>query len=188
MTAGRHVWAAGVALAMGVGVLGGAPKPQSLWLDVPFVKQAPEGCGAACIAMVIQYWAKATHTLPGDDANAATIQKLLYDPRAGGIKARDMERYFRQNGFDTFAFHGEWRDLERHLSQGRPLIVCLREGGAFAHSLHYVVLVGLDDEQNAVLVNDPAGRKLMKLDRAGFQKKWSAMNDWTLLALPRQDR
>ena len=27
-----------------------------VWLDVPFVKQEKDGCGAASIAMVMQYW------------------------------------------------------------------------------------------------------------------------------------
>jgi ABC-type bacteriocin/lantibiotic exporter with double-glycine peptidase domain len=173
---------------MSVCALAGAPRPQNLWLDVPYVRQAPEGCGAACIAMVMRYWARAAQALAGPDADPATIQKLLYDPRAGGIKAPDMERYFLQNGFRAFAFRGRWEDLREHLAQGRPLIVCLREGGALSHSLHYVVVVGLDDEQNVVLVNDPAGRKLMKLDFSNFQRKWSATNGWTLLALPRQGR
>ena len=28
----------------------------NLWLDVPFVPQQKDGCGAASIAMVMQYW------------------------------------------------------------------------------------------------------------------------------------
>ncbi len=183
-----RVWAVSMAVGLGVAALAATPGPQSLWLDVPYVRQAPEGCGAACIAMVMRYWARAAHSAPGPQADAAAIQKLLGDRRAGGIRARDMERYFRQNGFRVFAFRGRWEDLRRHLAQGRPLIVCLREGGALAHSLHYVVVVGVDSGQNVVLVNDPAGRKLMKLDRSNFQNKWSAMNDWTLLAVPEQGR
>src|ERR1043165_5812507 len=29
-----------------------------VWLDVPFIKQEKDGCGAASIAMVMQYWLK----------------------------------------------------------------------------------------------------------------------------------
>jgi ABC-type bacteriocin/lantibiotic exporter with double-glycine peptidase domain len=65
-------------------------------------------------------------------------------------------------------------------AHGRPLIVCLREGS----ELHYVVVAGLDPARNRVWVDDPAGRKLATLDRATFEKKWSAEDDWTLLALP----
>jgi hypothetical protein len=34
------------------------------------------------------------------------------------------------------------------------------------------------------LLNDPAQRKLLKHDRSGFEKQWSATGKWTLLALP----
>ena len=37
-----------------------------VWLDVPFVKQEKDGCGAASIAMVMQYW----QAQQGQPANA----------------------------------------------------------------------------------------------------------------------
>ena len=49
------------------------------------------------------------------------------------------------------------------------------------------MLAGFDSGQGWVLVNDPAQRKLLKLDRAAFEKGWKAAQNWTLLALPRQD-
>ena len=43
-------------LLLGVcGALFAADLP-GVWLDVPFVKQEKDGCGAASIAMVMQYW------------------------------------------------------------------------------------------------------------------------------------
>jgi ABC-type bacteriocin/lantibiotic exporter with double-glycine peptidase domain len=180
-------WAAALLLVVGGSALLAAGG-QNLWLDVPFVKQPPEGCGAAAISMVIRYWARDARGLSPADADPAAIQKQLFKPGARGITASEMRHYFEEKGFRTFAFRGEWKDLEDHLGKGRPLIVCLREGGALAHSLHYVVVVGLDDSQNVVLVNDPAGRKLSKLDQADFLKRWNAMDRWTLLAVPRQER
>ncbi len=50
--------------------------------------------------------------------------------------------------------------------------------------LHYVVVAGLDAEQGLVLMNDPAQRKLLKQDRASFEREWTAAGKWTLLALP----
>jgi hypothetical protein len=46
-------------------------------------------------------------------------------------------------------------------------------------------MVGVDPEQNLVLLNDAAQRKLLKQDRASFEKQWSAVGFWTLLALPK---
>jgi uncharacterized protein YvpB len=52
-------------------------------------------------------------------------------------------------------------------------------------SLHYVVVVGVDPEENTVAVNDPAQKKLLKMERPAFEKEWNAVQRWTLLALPK---
>ncbi|MBO0798263.1 MAG: C39 family peptidase [Blastocatellia bacterium] len=155
-----------------------------IWLDVPFVKQEKNGCGAASIAMVMQYWFKQQGLQPDPGAtDALEIQRVLYDPSANGIYASAMQRYLQEHGFRTFSFHGEWSDIHQHIKKGRPLIVALKPAGAGA-SLHYVVVAGLDPEQEIVLLNDPADRKLLKQDRHGFEKQWGATGNWTLLALP----
>jgi len=93
----------------------------------------------------------------------------------------------RAGGFQTFVFRGEWQDLEQHLAKGRPLIVCLHPHGR-AGPLHYVVVAGVDTLQNVVLINDPARRKLMKVERGMFEKDWTAAGRWTLLAVPQLPR
>ncbi len=154
-----------------------------VWLDVPFVKQEKNGCGAACIAMVMQYWQRQQHVLQAVP-NVEEIQRALYSRRARGIYASDLERYLRQHGFRTFAVRGEWTDLRQHLEKGRPLILALRSGRG---DLHYVVLTGLDWRENIVLKHDPAGRKLLKQHRSDFEREWTAAGNWTLLAVPEHD-
>jgi ABC-type bacteriocin/lantibiotic exporter with double-glycine peptidase domain len=153
-----------------------------VWLDVPFVKQEKDGCGAASIAMVMQYWQRQQGQPASADSDAAAIQRALFSAKAHGIYASDMERYFREKGFRTFTIRGEWEDLKQHLDKGRPLIVALKPtAGA---PLHYVVVTGVDPEQAIVMVNDPAQRKLLKQDRPSFDREWSAAGRWTLLAVP----
>jgi ABC-type bacteriocin/lantibiotic exporter with double-glycine peptidase domain len=154
-----------------------------VWLDVPFVKQEKNGCGAASIAMVMQYWQKQNGRSASDSAQATQIQRALYVPGADGIYASAMERYFQDHGFRTFSFSGDWEDLQQHLQKGRPLIVALKPSGV-GDALHYVVVAGLDQEHGLLLLNDPARRKLLKQDRSSFEKQWSAIGKWTLLALP----
>jgi hypothetical protein len=48
-----------------------------------------------------------------------------------------------------------------------------------------VVVVGIDPAEGVVYLNDAAQRKLLKQDRASFEKQWSAVEHWTLLALPK---
>ena len=158
-----------------------------VWLDVPFVKQEKNGCGAASIAMVMQYWVLQRGRTAAPSADAIQIQRALYSDRARGVHSSDMERYLRQQGFRTFAFRGgEWTDLKQQLEKGRPLIVALKPASGNI-ALHYVVVTGLDWEQGSVLVNDPAQRKLLNQDRSSFEREWSAAGKWTLLALPQSD-
>ncbi len=175
---GHIVRVAGLLLGV-CGVLWAADSP-GVWLDVPFVKQEKNGCGAASLAMVMQYW-QAQRGQPANDASdASQIQRTLYSAKAHGIYAPDMEHYLQEKGFRTFTIRGEWEDLKQHLGKGRPLIVALKpvSGGA----LHYVVVAGVGPEM--VLVNDPAQRKLLPQDQSSFEREWSATGNWTLLALP----
>jgi ABC-type bacteriocin/lantibiotic exporter with double-glycine peptidase domain len=170
-----------VAMACLTAVLAASDVP-GIWLDVPFVKQEKDGCGAASIAMVMQFWRQKAGQPVAEDADALYIQKMLYSSEGHGIYASDLEHYFQQRGFHTFAFAGEWADLKQHLEKGRPLIVALKpRGGA---PLHFVVVTGLDWDQKIVMVNDPAQRKLLKQDQSSFEREWSSAGKWTLLALP----
>jgi len=156
-----------------------------VWLDVPFVKQEKDGCGAASIAMVMQYWQAQQGQPATGISNPSQVQRTLYSAKAHGIYASDMERYFQENGFRTFTIRGEWEDLKQHLGKGRPLIVSLKPVARKPSSgaaLHYVVVTGLGPE--VVMINDPAQRKLLQQDRPSFEREWSAAGRWTLLALP----
>jgi ABC-type bacteriocin/lantibiotic exporter with double-glycine peptidase domain len=162
-----------------------ATGPPGIWLDVPFARQQRDGCGAASIAMVMQYWQHQQGKPADSGSNAGQIQRALYSKAAHGIYASDLERYLEQHGFRTFAFRAEWSDLKQHLEKGRPLIAALKPDSGDA-ALHYVVVVGLDEEQGLALVNDPAGRKLAKQERSDFERQWKGAGNWTLLAIPRE--
>lgn len=165
-----------------------AGQKSGVWLDVPFIRQEKDGCGSASIAMVMQYWQRQQHP-QGESgsasADANSIQQALYSSDGHGILASAMQRYFEQHGYRAFAFAGDWDTLKQHLEKGRPLIVALKSGRS---TLHYVVVVGLDGQQNLVMKNDPGERKLLQQDRADFEKEWKAAGHWTLLAVPRQEQ
>jgi ABC-type bacteriocin/lantibiotic exporter with double-glycine peptidase domain len=153
-----------------------------LWIDIPFVQQQKDGCGAAAVAMVMQYWQRHQGLPANRNAEYAHIDQALLSPSARGIYASSMERYLQQNGYRTFAFAGQRADLEHNLAKGRPLIAALKPGAGLP--LHYVVVAGLDPDQHTVLLNDPAQRKLLQEDDLQFEKEWKAAGNWTLLAVP----
>ena len=154
----------------------------AVWIDVPFVRQPRDGCGAASLSMVMQYWAhQQGHPAPPDSA-VQQIQQTLYVAAEHGIPASSMRSYLQQHGYLVFALNGHWSDLEQQLRKGRPLIVALRPQGERA--FHYVVIDGIDPARSLVTVNDPADRKLLTEERAAFEKDWSATEHWMLLAVP----
>jgi ABC-type bacteriocin/lantibiotic exporter with double-glycine peptidase domain len=159
-----------------------AQAPAAIWIDVPFVAQPREGCGAASLSMVMQYWAGKEGLAASRESDVASIQHELFSPREHGIPAKAMGEYLRQHGFEAFAFPGKWSDLEEQIAKGRPLIVALRPRGQSA--LHYVVIDGIDSARGLVTMNDPADRKMLSEERATFEKEWSATRNWTLLAVP----
>lgn len=154
-----------------------------IWLDVPFIKQTVEGCGSASIAMLLQYWSAHGTEIAPEREDADAIQKQLYSRKGHGIYASDLEKYLRESGFRVFALRGEWSDLREHLSKGRPLILSIEPGGSHA-PLHYVVATGMDWQRDAVFVNDPARGKLLRIEKAEFEKEWQAAKNYLLLAVP----
>jgi predicted double-glycine peptidase len=162
------------------------PSPQEtagVWLDVPYVKQSEDGCGSAAISMLLQYWSAHGAQVGSRRADATAIQKQLYSRKARGIYASDMEAYLKDSGFRVFPLDGNWNDLQEQLKQGRPLIVSLQPRNAKA-PLHYVVVTGIDWRNGAVFINDPARGKLLRIERAEFEKQWRSNSNWMLLALP----
>lgn len=157
------------------------------WMDVPYVAQPKDGCGAAAISMVMQYWAKQPGNAVRPEASAAadpqTIQRLLFVPAEKGIPATAMRDYFQHSGFSAYAFRGQWDDLHHHVSLGRPLVVSLRASGPHG-PLHYAVIVGLDWQRNFVFLNDPARGKMLRFSRERFLAEWNPADNWALLAIP----
>jgi ABC-type bacteriocin/lantibiotic exporter with double-glycine peptidase domain len=177
----RSIFKAAVLMLLLRGVLFAADLG-GIWLDIPFVKQEKNGCGAASIAMVMQYWQQQLGQPVSTSEDSIQILHALRGDTTQEIYASDMERYFQQNGYRTFELSGEWTFLKQQLGKGRPLIAALKPGSS--RELHYVVVAGLDEEHKLVLLNDPAQRKLLKEDKSRFEQEWKATGNWTLLAVP----
>jgi len=169
-------------MLLGLCAVAFAAGPADIWLDVPFVKQTDNGCGPASVAMVVQYWQSKPGGSTRVTSSVTEIERALQPDAKQGVRASAMQQYFTRNGYRAVAFAGVWADLERELEQGRPLIAALKPPGD--NQLHYVVVAGVDDGSRVVLLNDPAQRKLLKEDRAQFEREWKATQFWTLLAVP----
>jgi predicted double-glycine peptidase len=165
--------------------LAGAAGPPGVWLNVPFVAQTKNACGAASLAMVMKYWENQRGDSQTRATSEATIEAAL-DAHERGIANLEMVSYLTSKGFQAIAFAGTWNDLRENITKGRPLIVALGPNGRKG-PLHYVVAAGVDWVHDFVFVNDPAQRKMMRVARSEFEDEWKATGHWTLLAVPRPE-
>lgn len=178
----RHRASGSVVVWLLAGSLSHVRSGELQWLDVPYVRQVDAGCGAAAIAMVMQYWIRQDKRLDPAAADADRIFKLLAPSPGKGISGQALKRYLEGQGFDAFVFDGEMRDLQQHLAKGRPLVVCLAPRTSRA-LLHYVVAVGVSDSE--VVLHDPARGQLFHEGLQRFSREWKATGNWALLAVPR---
>lgn len=166
----------------GVSLGADSSEEPGFWLDVPFVRQAKNLCGAASVSMILQYWHKASPAGGSIEVPSfPDIAAALRSSESKGVFGSQMKAYLASLGYQVYVFKGRWDDIETHIAKGRPLIAALGNRGALDH---YVVVTGWNHTENVVLVNDPAQRKLLKIDRKNFQKSWEQTACWTLLALP----
>lgn len=155
------------------------------WLNVPFVRQSRDGCGAAAIAMIMQYWTQSDSRLNPADADDARIYALLRRSAGRGIAGQDLKRYLEEKGYAVHVFNGVVGDLRDHVGKGRPLVACLAPRG-IGSALHYVVVVGLSE--TTIIFHDPARGKLMTESLGRFMRHWQPTDNWVLLATPRQSQ
>ena len=148
-------------------------------LEVPFIRQQKNGCGAASVAMVMRYWNQQLAT-PAAIPSPQEVYQRLYRPELKGIQLAEMKRYLEEQGYQAYTLHGEWKDLEQHLAKGRPVIVALKPGAR--KPVHFAVLSGAAGD--AVLLNDPTKRKTGRMTRGKFDAQWSRAERWMLVAAP----
>jgi len=178
----RFIFFVVLVCAVSAGIALASPPP-GIWIDVPFVAQTKDGCGSASISMVMRYWESKSGQNASLSSDAERIQQALFSSTKGGIPASAMRNYFAAAGYRAFAFQGKWEDLKHHVERGRPMIVSLRASGPFG-PYHYVVVVGIDSENNLLFIDDPAQQKMLRLSREGFESEWNPTHNWTLLAVP----
>jgi len=139
-------------------------------LDVPFVAQKKDTCGAAALAMVLRYW--------GDAVSHDEVARTLLTPELYGIAGSRLAEFARGRGLEAVAYRGDMANLRDFVGKGRPLIVAWDMGrGRF----HDVVVVGFDPDRDTVIVHNPAEGAARPVKSGKFEKLWQGSGFWTLL-------
>ena len=164
---------ASLALAASPGVVqgqrsGGDPL---VVLDVPYVPQSEDMCGAAAVTMAFRYWG-------ATDVRMSDFEPLV--ARDGsGIAASDLLRATLEMGWEAVPFTGDLNAVSDQIGRGRPVIALIAVGGG---RFHYVTVVGRLEK--AVVYHDPAVSPYQMMDTLDFKTAWAESGYWTLLVLP----
>ncbi len=166
-------------VAMVAAVLLTVAAPGEVRLDAPLIKQERQACGAASLAMVLEFWR--AEAAKSGSALAEEIYAELRAGESGGVRLADMKSYLTGRGFHAFTVRGSGGLLEEHVGKGRPVIVGLRHGPK--RDLHFVVVTGFNGR--SFWVNDPARKRPQSVKKEKFEGWWKAGDGWTLIAVPK---
>jgi len=151
----------------------------SEWLtvsNVPTVLQDGEHeCGAAAVAMVLDYWG---HPTAPDDVRKASAENPEHGITAGFLRA-----YLRGQGLRAFLLQGNFDDLEQELKNGRPVLVGVERRFTTGLYAHYQVVVGINRRRKELVVIDPAvGWR--EYSFGDFEREWGPASSLTLVVSP----
>jgi predicted double-glycine peptidase len=137
---------------------------------VPFIRQDSQFCGPASLASVMTFY--------GVHEDQKKIGAAVYSEKLQGALITDLERYARQEGFETKSGQGTVEGLKTEMDRGRPVIVLVDLGFWVVSKPHYLVVIGYDDD--GFTAHDgytPANR----YPYARFSEIWGKMGNAYLL-------
>jgi ABC-type bacteriocin/lantibiotic exporter with double-glycine peptidase domain len=143
-------------------------------LEVPYVPQQKDTCGAAALSMVLQYY--------GVAVSHDEVARELLQPELHGIAGSALAAFASGKEMTAVAHAGDIDHLRDHVGKGRPLIVAWAMGRGRYHD---VVVVGFDEVRDRVIVHDPAKGASRAIDTDTFRRRWAGAGYWTLLVAPK---
>ena len=176
-----------------------AAKPayrEALIPDVPHVRQRPDFCGEACVAMYLRKLGKPELT-----------QDLVFnvsgvDPAQGrGCYARDLVRALEALGFKPgtvsqridpktadAGLEAAWRELHADLEKGVPSVVCMHFSDPPDTTEHFRLVLGYDPKKDEVIYHEPAENDgaYQRMKRELALKLWPLKYDakrWTVIRI-----
>lgn len=152
-----------------------SPSAEALRLDVPYFPQQAGLCGPASLTSVLKYWREET--------TVEEVTRAVYLPELNGALGIDLTHFARKKGMRAESYAGSLPDIKDHLLRGIPLIAFLNLGGRVFPVGHFVVVTGLDETREEVIVH--SGSEANKpIPYQTFIAAWEKTNYWTLQVLP----
>jgi ABC-type bacteriocin/lantibiotic exporter with double-glycine peptidase domain len=153
----------------------GTGAPGAIRIPVPVIRQAPERCGPAALAMVLRYYGMAPSAL-GEAERA-------YDPVLKGSLITDLAAAARRAGFSASVEQLPEDSLVALLAGGVPPILLYQRGLGVISVGHFGVVVGWDPDRGRYALNDGSGAT-RTIARADLMRRWRAAGALALVVRP----
>lgn len=111
------------------------------------------------------------------------VTRAVYLPELNGALGIDLTHFARKKGMRAESYTGSLPDIKDHLSRGIPLIAFLNLGGRVFPVGHFVVITGLDETLEEVIVHS-GDEENKSIPYHTFIAAWEKTNYWTLQILP----
>jgi hypothetical protein len=190
---GRGVWI-GLAVLVFSGAARPFDRPPSVLIDgVPHIRQEPDFCGEACVAMALR-------KLGYDVDQRAVFDRTGLDPRLGrGAATVELKRAIDAFGFRPgpvwypVAARAAATEIPRHLqamvadlARGVPSIVCMHYDRSAGAPEHFRLVLGYDRATDEVIFHEPAQDRgaYKRMASARFMELWPLKyrrDDWLLV-------
>jgi len=146
-------------------------------LPTPLVEQDElHECGLAALSSLCGFW-----QVPIPDAERQRLSQLASQEK--GLTGTELKESLESLGFEVWIFEGSFdrapTGVLHHVEEGRPLLVMTSEHD----QNHYCLLIGHDPELGNVALLDPRRGRVLLPDET-FEREWSAVRHFTLLAVP----
>ncbi|MBW2458610.1 MAG: C39 family peptidase [Deltaproteobacteria bacterium] len=160
---------------------GSPSEPNLLIGGVPHIRQQPDYCGEACVAMALR---RLGHEVTQDEVFARTG----VDPSAGrGAYAPELVQALKAYGFapgkvwyrldsgaERQGLQDQWQALHDDLKQAIPSIVCMHYRDGPNATQHFRLVLGYEGATDSVLFHEPAEDygAYRRMSRELFLKLW----------------
>src|SRR5262249_15620797 len=133
----------------------------------PVIRQHQEtDCGLAALAMVAGTW--------GRRWSVADLNQQL-PPTERGVRLGALRDLARSRGLEAYAIQGTTHDLERELSQGRPVVLGLLVPYDRDHNAsHYEVAIAIHPRDGTVITIDPASGQWRRRSKQVLDLEWKS--------------
>lgn len=143
---------------------------------VPFVKQKPDYCGPASLAMIFNFYAL--------NVSQDEIAREIFSPELKGTLSLEMVSYAFEKGFDADVYNGSMADIRAKLEAGFPLIVS-HKAEKDDKRVHYIVVFGFDDGKEVFYGHlDTKNGQAQAIDYRRFLKHWDMADNLTIFIRP----